>query len=666
MFFDIGLPSLIAIAALFLAPLALQAQDIAYPPSAAIYNVVTDGGVDNTGKTDVTEKLQKILYDGTNATGRRLQVIYFPKGTYLVSGMLRMKLDTSRKDTSHSHGPWLVGENRSQTIIRLKDNIWPKAIYNLDVTDAKPETKIYEQVVLSTGDSTNTTFNKIIRNLTVNVGSGNHGAIGLMYNTSNTGYLGEVDIISEDGAGLAGLALAGVENGPGQIRNIHVKGFDIGLYNVADYVTASTGITLENARKVGLLNHGNTAGEDFTITMAGDGPAIHNTSRGQISLIGARLTAKATQHPAILTQGNAYLRDIRSQGFARAILAPNEKQHAPADAIVDEYYTGTPVGLFNNTKTALRLPIKPQPEVPYEPDFAKWTSPMEHGAVGDGKADDSQAVQKALNDPGKTHIVIPYGKRFRITQPLTLGPDVVRVLGTHGVMPFSIDDKASLTIGDGKASVVIIEGLTNCPPIYVRTARTVVLDSVRVKADMPEMPKAPEGQPKNLPPSKYFIVGYFLMGSGDVFINNTGASMIIDNPQQRVWMRHYNSELGQGAAIVPIEVKAGTLWVLGWKSENLVQRVRIHKQGTMEMTGYNNYEVSNRRQKDGDWPIFEIIDGRFSCNLLVQHGSQANRNLIWETRNGVKRALTIENNPGKRDFPLYTGYEPQTRGSSTN
>jgi len=125
-----------------------------------------------------------------------------------------MKLDTSRNDKSHSHGPWLVGESREETIIRLKDGTWTTPLYNFMPTDGKPESKVYEQTVLSTGDSTNTTFNKIIRNMTVNIGRNNGGAVGVMYNTSNSGYLGEVDIISEDGKGAAGLALAGLENGP--------------------------------------------------------------------------------------------------------------------------------------------------------------------------------------------------------------------------------------------------------------------------------------------------------------------------------------------------------------------------------------------------------------------------------------------------------------------
>ncbi len=332
---------------------SLSAADIeiVYPPNSGVFNVVTEGGVDNTGKTDVTAKLQKILDDRP----RKIQVVYFPKGTYLVSGQLRMKLDVSRKDTSHSHGPWLVGQSREETIILLKDGTWTKPLYDFTPGAGKPEKKIYEQTVLSTGDSTNTTFNKIIRNMTVNIGRNNAGAVGVMYNTSNSGYLGEVEIVSEDGAGAAGLALAGVENGPGQIRGIRIKGFEVGIYNVTDYVTATSDIVIEGATKLGIYNHGQTAADDITIKMAGNGPAIQVPKGGVLSVIGAKITGSGDT--AIENEGMAYLRDVETTGYSKAITGAS-------GANVEEYHTGTAVGLFYEPKTALKLPIKKQPLVP--------------------------------------------------------------------------------------------------------------------------------------------------------------------------------------------------------------------------------------------------------------------------------------------------------------
>lgn len=623
-----------------LAICSLSAADIeiVYPPDSGVFNVVTDGGVDNTGTTDVTAKLQQILDD----RHRKIQVVYFPKGTYLVSGQLRMKLDTSRNDKSHSHGPWLVGESRAETIIRLKDGTWTQPLYDFTPGHTKPEKKIYEQTVLSTGDSTNTTFNKIIRNMTVNIGRNNAGAVGVMYNTSNSGYMGEVNIISEDGAGAAGLALAGVENGPGQIRSILIKGFEVGIYNVTDYVTATSDILIDGATKLGIYNHGQTAADDITIKMAGNGPAIQVPKSGVLSVIGAKITGSG--NTAIENEGMVYLRDVETSGYKNAITGATGTSLA-------EYHPGTAVGLFYEPKTALKLPIKKQPLVPYEKDFSKWANPMDYGAIGDGKADDTEAVQKALSAPGKTHVVFPHGKKFTVKKPLTLGADVVRVVGTDGVIFSFREDNVTLTVGDGSSPVVVLEGLA-LPPTRVKTKRTVVMDSCRIGDRIPEgLSKEKRGD--------YMTMQLFFEGTGDVFLSNTHAPFEVDNPSQKLWSRHYNNERGRNAQVPYLEVKQGVVWMLGWKSENLAPRVRVQSGGVMEITGFNNWEVSSKKKKDGPWPAFEVNDGQFSLNMFVQRGSQFNNEIVWETRNGKKLVLTSQNNPNGKACPLYTGYDPK-------
>ncbi len=329
---------------------------------------------------------------------------------------------------------------------------------------------------------------------------------------------------------------------------------------------------------------------------------------------------------------------------------PNEKDAPPDAAKLAEYYTGGSAGLFSNTKTALRLSIRTTPAVPYEKDFSKWTSPMEHGAVGDGQADDTEAVQKALSAPGKTHVVLPSDKVFRVTKPLTLGEDVVRVVGTHGRMVSMGEDPATVTVGDGKAPVVVLEGMNKFPPVHVRTARTVVLDSVHAGHQIPGNIK------DKVERGKLKVVGFHLHGTGEVFISNTGTPFVVDNPKQRVWIRHYNAELGQNTPFEPVVVKAGVVWILGWKSENLAKRVTVYKDGAAEVIGFNNYRVG-KKVPDGPWPIFEVIDGQFSCDSLVQTGAQSNRVLVWETRGGKKRILDAPTNGG-RNLSLYCGYDP--------
>jgi hypothetical protein len=619
---------------LFAAPCVAAGSDytIVIPEGADGFNVVKHGGLDNTGRIDCTEKLKKWLWEKRGVSKSRL---YFPKGTYLVSGSLCMKINRSRSARGHSHGPRIIGENRTGTVIRLKDGTWPKAVYKLG-PGAGREKKIDKQVVLNCGDCTNTTFGKVIRNLTVNIGRNNAGAIGVQYNTSNDGYMGEVNIVSEDGQGVAGLALAGVENGPGQIRNVTIKGFDIGIYSASAYAVASSGIEIDGARKVGLFNWGKTPGDDWTIRMAEAGaPAVVN--KRVLALINVKLSGPASDQPALVNEGNLYLRNAKAEGFAAVM--------KDAGAEVKEFHTGEPRGMFHNTQTALALPIKRQPLVPYETDPEKW---LVVTPTGQTDAERTDNFEKALHTPGKTHIFIKDGA-FRISRPVKVGPDVVRIVGASdkrgAILPSKgVKPTPTLIVGDGNSPVVVLDDI-KCTWLTVDTDRTVVLNSIRCFQWGP-------------------VTHWFIRGGGEVFINDTNADILVDDPKTRVWMRHYNAESKQDSTIpwANIMVKAGRLWVLGWKSESLKRRVIVEKQGAVEVIGFDNYSVS-RKNLDGDWPVFEVKEGQFSFEMLTQSGRWHNRNLVWEHRNGETRKFTTEVNGGKNCM-LYAGYDPARRANA--
>ncbi len=617
--------------------------DIVYPPSANVFDVVRDGGVDNTGKTDVTAQLQQLLRERE----RSISVLYFPKGTYLVSGELFVKIDRSRSNASHSHGPWIVGESRSQTVIRLKDGTWPKPVY--DLTDGK-EKRLDKQVVLSTGDSTNTTFNKIIRNLTVNTGRNNAGAIGIQYCVSNSGYLGEVTIVSEDGKGLAALALAGVENGPGQVRNVHTRGFDIGLYNVAQHMMSISHMTIDQPNKVGVIHNGMAAAEDFKINLSAPGPAI-DMRGGALSLVGARFAGVGGL--AVQAKGLFYLRDAEAEGY-EGVLEPGQRS-------VKESVGGKTASLFDRGGSAIALPIKPTPMVPYERDMSKWANVLDYGAVGDGQADDTEAIQKALNDTTKTHVVFPFsgkpwganerhlvpekiGRRYRVTQPLVLGPTIERVVGVPGIIAHSFADKATFTIGDGEPPVVVIEGM-RLPPIVVKTSRTVVISSTSggYPWDSLEGVRGYEA-----------FTGFRFEGTGDVFLNDTSTAFVVDNPEQNVWVRFFNDERGWWLKMPCVNVYAGSVWMLGWKSEAFNQRVLIKEAGRFELFGYNSYSQTKKAPvPEEDVPIIDNQGGQFSVINIAQRGIRKYPKLVQETVDGQTRLLNAKDNGG-HDLGLYT------------
>lgn len=616
-------------------------KDIVFPPGSGVFDVVKDGGVDNTGKTDCTAKLNKIL---SQDFAKRIQTVYFPKGTYLVSGMIRGKQDPSRSNKSHSRGPWVIGESKKETIIRLKDGTWSKELLDSSVMTTKALAKrIDTQSVWHTGDCSNTTFNKVIRNLTINTGKNNPGAIGLTYIVSNNGIVQDVDIISEDGKGSIGMAFTGKENGPGGAFNVHIKGFKRGLYSTAEHMMAVSNLTVDGAREAGVINTDLMVIENLKVNMAGSGPAVYNTKRnGNLGIINGDL--KGSGKVAIQNDSKIFVRNIKTSGFEKAIACPNEKTPAPTGTDISEYYSGASAGLFTNHKKSLNLPIKQYPEPAWEKDFSKWTN------VKDFKTDSNSwhdALKVALAQKGKTHLIVPYvlephperkGKtrplRIQLEEDLIIGNDFTRVIGTGGGIVPKKGTNAKLIVGDGSAPVVAIEYFSFAPTIEVKTGRTVLLNRISAA-----------GWRKNKRVHTEFIAN----GAGDVFINDTGTSIVVKNPKQNVWMRHYNHE----AKTLAVTVEAGSLWILGWKSENLFQRAKQNG-GKFELFGFDSYEVGKDKATT---PIVEINGGDFSAALTIQRGSRKYNTLFTETREGKKKALTAKEHPDHHNCLLYTGYK---------
>ncbi|MDA3963084.1 MAG: glycosyl hydrolase family 28-related protein, partial [Planctomycetota bacterium] len=467
---------------LWLVSVGLGAAEIWFPPDAEVIDVVIDVvrdlGIDNTGQSDVTEPLAKLYREA----GRQLQVIYFPKGTYLVSGMIQGKHDQSRKGSSHSHGPWLIGESRTETVIRLADGTWPEDSFPAGTIDTQALPKrIDERAVLHTGDCTNTTFNQVIRNLTVNTGRNNAGATGIVFIASNTGSLAEVDIVSEDGQGSVGLALCGTENGPAQVRDLRVRGFRRGMYAASHYFMTVSRVTIEDATEWGILNRGDLLLEDLRMTVAPGAGGLANCSRwADLAALGLKIVGAAPQRGAIENEGRVYLREVRTEGFAQALSnRPHRKladktPPAPAGASIDAYASQPASALFGEPGQALDVP-RVYPSYPsWDADPDHWDNPVRH-KTPDGSWSD--ALRASLAATGKTHLVIPFGQKVSVRGAFTLGGDYRRVVGTLGqVVPE--DDDTTLVIADGSAPVVVLEGIS-CPTIVIDTDRTVILDSVR-------------------------------------------------------------------------------------------------------------------------------------------------------------------------------------------
>jgi hypothetical protein len=166
-----------------------------------------------------------------SASARRRRInlhLYLPDGVYRVSGPVfyRGEIAADRGERPGVEKPQqrfdilrvrIVGQSRGKTILRLDDRASgfgdpsrPQVVLAYQHLDATRKDIVGDKVWRRLADGTMVGFNNgvghnLLRNLTIETGRGNPGAIGLFFQGANIADLRNVTIRSGDGAGVCGL-----------------------------------------------------------------------------------------------------------------------------------------------------------------------------------------------------------------------------------------------------------------------------------------------------------------------------------------------------------------------------------------------------------------------------------------------------------------------------
>jgi hypothetical protein len=264
----------------------------------------------------------------------------------------------------------MLGQSREKTILRLKDNC-----PGFGAGAAKPVLGFFR---LNCGSDVNQ--NNVVENLTIDTGSGNPGAIGMRWNSANTGAIRNVTIQSGDEAGVTGL-LCDVLCAEGLFEDVSIQGFDEGLAISAG--RWGTIPTLEHAsfskqKRLGIrvANYSRFAARDVVVTGAPTALRVESSAHGVLldsSFQGEEGAAAAID----LADGHLFARNIQTVGYASALA--RDGQSALASPRVEEYVSGPTLSTEPGTPAgSLRLPIEDPPRILPEADLAKWAtaSPM--------------------------------------------------------------------------------------------------------------------------------------------------------------------------------------------------------------------------------------------------------------------------------------------------
>ena len=353
-------------------------------------------------------------------------ILYLPNGTYLVSDTVARSLpvlvgappydkydqhwvmtdeELNNKDVfpvgrysnEQNDSIIILGQSREKTTIRLRDNC-----PGFGEGQSKA---VVACCRLKCGSNVN--LNNAIENLTIDTGRGNPGAAGLRWNASNAGVLRNMTIRSADGVGVAGL-MCDVRNVQGLVEDVTIVGFDQGLSLTAD---AATVVTLEHAsftnqrcNAIRLASCSRLAARD--VVTVGAPTALRVESYSHAVVTDSAFRGRPDASSAIeLANGHLFARDITAAGYRTAVTQDGRTVVEPRH--VDEYVSSPTLSTeAGRPARSLRLPVEDSPRILHEANLANWANVDEFGARGDGTADDTEAIQRAMNS-GKPAILFP-------------------------------------------------------------------------------------------------------------------------------------------------------------------------------------------------------------------------------------------------------------------
>ncbi len=581
---------------------------------------VTAYGAVGDGIADDTAAINAALVGTRSNSGRppdyysaRPRTVYLPPGTYRVTGML----------TWVGINLTLRGAGRADTVIRLDDSC-------PGFTSAGTPTP-----VIRCYRTQNYGFSQNIRDLTVDTGSGNAGAVGIEYNASNTGALQNVLV---KGGGVCGVDLTQDWPGPCLIKRVEVQGFAVGI----DVATPEYGPTFEDLvfsgqSVAGLRNNNNTIAVRH-LTSSNSVPAVLSTgSKGHLILLDATCTGGAGGRAAVeLGSGDtAYLRNITAAGYGAAL---KQASSILASTPIAERVVGTVRSLFGTdaaTRLSLKLPVEETPTF-HDNNPTHWGrlwrsyeyNTWDTNANSDITAGMTGINQAIFDNTAYTTVWINTGATLSGIGSQSLEQAGFRVPAhirrfTGFANNFNRWDATGLVlrVEDDSPDPLIIDDVRGSVLIYHRCARTVVLRNGQF---------AYRASP----------------GAGKVFCEDAGMDNLSTVPGQHVWARQLNIEGAQ----LHLDNNGGDLWVFGLKTENGGMVASTHNGGRTEFLGTLLYAL----RPSGT--AFRTVDAHCSMSYVTSNYSGDYAVQAAETRLGDVRSLATGAAGQRYAMPMYVGW----------
>lgn len=642
------------------------------PQDAGVFDVKKLFGARGDGITDDTMAFVAAydavlsLYDANQNTPSRgsQNIIYIPNGTYLVSDTIiyTRALITNQNGQEQLARIRFQGESRSGVTIRLADSA-----PGYGPGSEKPV------LSLAKGEQNGSVASNYVQNLTIDTGRGNPGAVGLLFAGANNAAVRQVTIRSGDGDGAVGLSLA-IQVTQGSYSNLAIEGFD---YAVSAGPPRGFSVALEHVfisgQRVAGIRVQNACVSVRDLVSTNTVTAAKVTDRdGLLVLVDSALWGGHRDDSAVeIDLGQALVRNVFTQGYGSAVR--RDGVTAVDTGVVDEYVTTPAVALFAGAAPrTLDLPVEDTPYQPWTTDLTRWANVHDYGAVGDLSADDSAAIQAAM-DSGHPVVYFAPGHSYRVAKPVRI-PSTVRVVNlmyTHVVQnladevlpdsdpstPYPPPTGAAVfsVAGDERDAPLLIQNLFGwidgdelSPVVDHASTRTLVLRDVHHQ---------------HAPIYRNSVTG------AKVFLDSVSCRTGMTSPHvgvpgfhfrgQRVWARFLDPEYGR-----PNLVNDGSvLWILGCKTEGAWTTYETTGAGRTEILGGMVNVFTGGFSITPDEPMVTNIGSDVSLTLGTYGFGNYYETLVAETQGSMTKVLDKDAVPRRWSavhsvIPLYVGTAP--------
>ncbi len=525
--------------------------NVTNPPTTTPSGTTNMTAATGNGTTDDTAALISVFNyikaQSVATSNSSSYILYFPNGTYLVSNTIFYTGAAPSPDINNIH---IIGQSRAGTIIKLQDNDSANGF----TTHSSPKAVLRFS-------NTSTTYNgsastNVCENLTINTGTGNLGAVGIQFQSANSGRISNVAVTSADYNGCYGIWLS---TGATQayMKDINIIGFDSGIYSQAGLETDTAWehvtCTGQNIAAVTVADGGISIRDLFSQQERANAYAVQFTQQGgSCALLDSWCICTSTTNPCVsLTNSageNFFARNDLTRGYGSAVKTASTV--SVAGPYVSEYTALAPTTLFTPQDThSFALSVSDTPTVAWVTDMTQWVNVEDYRQSG---YTDDQTVQAAFTAAASQNKSVVYFPKqtYTLTQSVNVPACVTRIENFYGgLVSNNYISPGVFNVNATSSTPLTVSGFTTLGYLVNLAALRTVID---------------------------------LLGSGDIAnsqsaavntyieaCRNIGNDTLFATPNQHVWARSLNQENKVGTDFA---TNGGNLWIFGSKTESGVYK----------------------------------------------------------------------------------------------